>query len=247
MPVAVVGTEAAHRLEALSSVIADDHVAVALEEAVGVGRVDRHAAEVERPPDHPLAVVAPLPGLAAVGGAIQRRILRLDEGVDDVVVARRDHDFRPAPRLGRRRQLFPVGAAVGRFEQRAAARRVGAVAAGAEGPALAAEVPQAGVEDIRVGRVHRQRRAARREVSAGEDQVPALAAVGRLVEAAVGAVAPERTRRAGVHGVAVLRVDDDAGDPFRLGQPDVGPGLAAVGRLVDAVADGDRVARPALA
>ena len=42
-------------------------------------------------------------------------------------------------------------------------------------------------------------------------------------------------------------MDDDARDPLGRRQPHVRPGLAAVGRFVDAVADRDRVAGPAFA
>ena len=47
---------------------------VGLEDAVRVRRIDDEAREVERPPDHHLAVVARLPGRAAVVGAIERRL-----------------------------------------------------------------------------------------------------------------------------------------------------------------------------
>ena len=46
-----------------------------------------------------------------------------------------------------------------------------------------------------------------------------------------------------VHDVVVLRVDDDARDGLGLFQPDVREGLAAVGRFVDAVAEGLELCR----
>src|SRR6185369_4201419 len=141
----------------------------------------------------------------------------------------------------------PALAAVRGLEQRARARRIGAFAAGAERPALAAEVPEAGEEDVGVLRVHRHGAAPGGEVRAGEDQVPGLAAVDGLVEPAIRAVAPELAGGAGVDGVAAPRIGQDPGDALGLLQPHVGPALAAVGGLVDAVADGYVVARPRLA
>src|SRR2546421_1236184 len=121
------------------------------------------------------------------------------------------------------------------------------VAAGAEGPALAAEVPQSGEEHAGVLRVDRDGAAARGEVRTREDQVPALAAVGRLVEPAIGTVAPELARRAGIDHVGVARIDGDLRDPLGLLQPHAGPALAAIDRLVDAVSDGNGIASPGLA
>src|SRR2546428_3332881 len=121
------------------------------------------------------------------------------------------------------------------------------VAAGAEGPALAAEVPQSGEEHAGVLRVDRDGAAARGEVRTREDQVPAPAAVGRLVEPAIGTVAPELARRAGIDHVGDARIDGDLRDQIGLLKPHAGPTLAAIDRLVDAVSDGNGIARPGLA
>ena len=80
-----------------------------------------------------------------------------------------------------------------------------------------------------------------------ENLRPGLAAVGRLVDAAVFAVAPELARRAGVDGVAVGGIDEDLCDALGSLQAHVRPVLAAVGGLVNAVADRDAVARPGFA
>src|SRR5262249_42343947 len=114
-------------------------------------------------------------------------------------------------------------------------------------PALAAEIPETGEEEVGVLRIHRDARAAGRQVRALQDERPGLAAVGGLVEAAVGAVRPELARHAGVDDVAVLRMDENPHDALGLLEAHVGPGLAAVGGLVDAVADRDRVPGPRLA
>ena len=66
--------------------------------------------------------------------------------------------------------------------------------------------------------------------------LPGRAAVGRLVDAALAAGPEERAGRRDEHDVVVDRIDDDAVDVPRLAQPHVAPRLAAVGRLVDAVA-----------
>src|SRR5262249_33683745 len=114
-------------------------------------------------------------------------------------------------------------------------------------PALAAEVPHPGKQGLRILRIHRDHRAAGREVRALQDLRPRLAAVGRFVDAAVFAVGPQPSGSAGVDGVRLRRVDQDLRDPFRAPEADVGPVVAAVDRLVDAIADRDAVAGPGLA
>ena len=81
----------------------------------------------------------------------------------------------------------------------------------------------------------------------GEHARPGLPAVGRLVEAAVAAVAPERALRGHVDDARVARVDDDPADVLGVLEPDVLPGLAAVGRLVHAVAVAHAALRVVLA
>src|SRR5262249_17074463 len=175
------------------------------------------------------------------------RVVGLDERIDDLVVRRGDRGLDAAPGPGRQPlgglvgELLPALAAVDGREEAAAARRVGPVAAGAEGPALAAEIPETGEGEGGGLRIQRDPRAAGRPVRALQDERPGLAAVGGLVEAAVGAVRPELARHAGVDDVAVLRMDENPHDALGLLEAHVGPGLAAVGGLVDAVADRDRV------
>jgi len=71
------------------------------------------------------------------------------------------------------------------------------------------------------------------------------AAIDRPVQTPFGAIAPELAGYAGINDVSVLRVHDDPRDPFAVRQPHVRPVFAAVGRLVDPVADRYAVARPA--
>ena len=112
-----------------------------------------------------------------------------------------------------------VVAAIGRTEQAAGRRRVRAVATGTECPAFAAEIPHA-------------RRGARSDwpdpsrsieqpverLRAFQDQVPRLAAIGRLVETAIRRIAPQRARHGRVNRVAVLRTHDDLRDPLGVRQ-----------------------------
>ena len=71
----------------------------------------------------------------------------------------------------------------------------------------------------------------------GEDRRPRLAAVGRLVDAAIAARGPERSLRRDVDDVRVARVDLDVAEVLGVRQAGSRPGLAAVRRLVDAVAE----------
>src|SRR5262249_11877773 len=91
---------------------------------------------------------------------------------------------------------------------------------------------------------HSERGAAGREIRSLQDEAPGLAAIARLVDAAVRAVAPELAGYAGIDCIARFGVDQDPDDVLGLAKPHVRPVLAAVGRLVNAVADGDGVAHP---
>ena len=77
-----------------------------------------------------------------------------------------------------------------------------------------------------------------------EHLLPGLAAVDRLEDAALLVGRPQVAHGRDVDDVGVRRVDDDPRDVLRVGEPHVLPGLAGVGRLVDAVARvGDADAR----
>ena len=124
---------------------------------------------------------------------------------------------------------------------------VRAFAAGAERPAFAPEIPHAGEHHVgirsgpcamveqpveRFAPFRTSPRSCRRRSSCrGRDRANRSTAC------------PARS----VNGVAVRRVDDDLRDALGVRQAHVRPGLAAVGRLVDAVADRDAVARPRFA
>ena len=158
-------------------------------------------------------------------------MLGLDEGVHAARARRRDRHADLAPEaLGKALgQLLPGVAAVGRLPQ-ARAR-----AARDELPRAAHDLPEPGVEDPRVRRVHRQVRGAGLLVDV-EDLLPRLAAVLRAEDPALGVGAPDVALRRDVDEVRIRRMDADARDLAGVAQPDVLPGPAAVGRLVDAVA-----------
>ena len=123
----------------------------------------------------------------------------------------------------------PALAAVNRFPQTAAG--TAAIHAARRPPPLI----RRRVQNLVVRRVHHQ------IVRAGvvvdlHHLLPALSAVGRLVDSALAAGAPQAAGGGDEHDVVVARIDHDAVDVARRRQPHVRPRLAAVGRLVDAVA-----------
>src|ERR1019366_3724756 len=211
-----------------------------------VRRVDDEAREVERPPDHPLAVVLARPRLPAVVGAVERRLHALDHGVDAVTLRGRDRDVEPAPgpvgQAGRRLrvQLLPGRAAVLREEKARPGSPLRSFSPRPKRPASTPELPKPHEEAVRVAR-------GRREAGALRDARPSLPAVRRLVEAAIRRVRPELAGHARVQDVALLRVYEDPVHALGFREPHVSPGLAAVARAVDAIPDGDGVSRPALA
>src|SRR6185436_6699343 len=175
------------------------------------------------------------PGRAAVLRAEHAALLGLDDGVEVVGVARRDVDADDAEsalgQAGLVRQLGPGVAAVGALPQpRARAATLQAVRG-------TPHAPERGIEDARIGRVHRQVDGAR--VAVDEvDALPGLAAVLRAVDAAHVVGTEEVAEDRGVDQVRVFRVDADARDDPRVVQAGVLPGAAGVGRLPDAVALG---------
>ena len=244
---------AARTGEALAAVLRRDHRIAHLEHALVIVRIDDHSPEIEGPPDHSLAAVAFLEGPPAIFRHVQRGTDIFDERINLARIIRRKGDFDPAPRLvGQalgiaRIELGPGAAGIARFHHPAARRRLRPIAARAEGVALAAEVPGPREQAIMVARVHCHGRTTGRQVRALDDQRPGAAAIDRLVQAAVGAVRPQAARRADIDRVAVLGIDQHARDPLAVGQADPGPGLAAIDRFIDAIADRDRVAGPAFA
>src|SRR5207249_3117097 len=124
----------------------------------------------------------------------------------------------------------PVLASVGAFPE-AAARPAAVEAAAAATPLIARRVDRAGVRRI-------ERDIGKAGVVVDElDLVPGLAAVGRLVDAAVRAGPEQMSGRGDVHGLRIFRIDHDARDRLRLRETELRERLAAVDGLVDPVAE----------
>ncbi len=160
--------------------------------------------------------------------------LRRDQRVDRVRILPVDADPDPAD-LDRRQplgQLRPLRAAVGRLVEPALGTAADQLSD------RAAPLIRRGVEDVGVLRIHRDVG----DAGVGADRqhrLPRLAAVGRLVEAAVAAGAPQRADGADVDDVGVARIDEDVLDVLGVLEPHARPRLAGIGRLVDAVAEAD--------
>ncbi len=210
---------------------------------LGVLRVDEQLLVVHR---LRAVVGALLPGLAAVLRAEGAGRLvgggGLDERVDGVGLGGRDREADAAHLVLRQaaRDLAPALAAVGRLVE----ARLGAAVDQRED--VAPPLPRGGEQHVGIARVHDDVAHAR-VLADREHGRPGLAAVRRLVEAAVAAGRPERALRRDVDGVAVLRVDQDPADVLGALEPHVLPALAAVLALVDAVAVADAALRVVLA
>ncbi len=234
--------EADRGVERLAAVRAHRQRQARLVDRVEVGGIDDDAGEVERPHLQVEGVVDLPPVLPRVVRAEEGGVLGLDQGVDHVRPRRRDRHG-DAPLLPRGQPCFerlPGLAAVARLVEAAP------LAAGREGVRRAAELPHAGVEDRRVLGIDREIGAAGVGVDV-EHLLPGLAAVRRLVDAAVRVAVPEMAGGAGPDGVAVGRAHLDAGDALGVLEADPLPGVAAVGGLVEAVPDRGAVAGPRLA
>ena len=241
--VVVVPVRHADRLERLPPVLRPEQLHVEDVDGVGLLRVGRHVRVVPGPlPELPV-FVRPLPGRARVVGAEDPALLGLDHRVDALRSGGGDGDADPAPRALRQAlpvELPPLVAAVRRLVEPAPG------AAALQAPRRPLRLPEGGVEDARVGRVHREVHGARLVVH--EERLrPGLPAVPRAEDAALGIRAPGVAEGGHVHVVGVLRVDADAADLHRVAQAHVAPRLARVRRAIDAVAVGDVAADAALA
>ena len=130
------------------------------------------------------------------------------------------------------RDLLPGLAAVGRLEE---------AAAGAAARHLvldAVRLPQRGVDHARVLAIDRDVDRAGLGV-AEQHLLPALAAVDRLEDAALVVVPAVASEVGDEDDVGVGGMDPDLRDRVGVLEADVGPGLAGVDRLVDAVAGHD--------
>ncbi len=161
---------------------------------------------------------------------------RLGDGVDNVRRGRGDldpdasHEAREPPG-----GLRPGASAIGGAEDAAL------LVAGAVRPLLAVEVPHRRVQQVRVARVDVEVCRAVHVVDV-EDLLPRLARVLAHEDAALLVRAEGVPDGRDIDLVGIERVDDDARDVTRVGEPEVAPGLATICGLVDPVPEGDRVA-----
>src|ERR1051325_5081723 len=184
------------------------------------------------------------PGLARVVRAKDAALFRLDDGPHSIRVGGRDRDAdlpdRPFGQAFIARQLRPCVAAVRRFED------AGAGAAALQSPGLTDNLPESGVENIGVCRVEDEIDRARLVVTI-ENLLPGLAAVFRAEDAALSVRAEGVPERRDVDDIRVARVNAHAPYLPRVFEAHALPGLARVGRFVDAVAVRDIAANRRLA
>src|SRR5258705_82343 len=193
----------------------------------------------------PEAVIGidPRPAAAAVIGAEDSALLRLDGGIDAVGI-RAGHGNPDAPErpVGQAVVLdeLPGEAPVGRSIE----SRFGAAAG--ECPRFAAHLPQRGEQRIRVAGIEDDIDPAAVAI-AEQHPLPGLAAVAGAEDPAL-LVGAERVPECGdERDVRVSRINDDGTDVARVAQTEVLPGLAGIERLVYPVAIGDVAARAGLA
>ncbi len=212
------------------------HLEIGHVDRVGVDRVREDVAVVPGAMDQVAVVGDELPRSPAVVRAVEARARRLDDGPDAIAPGRGHAD--PDLALDPARQPRIVGdvrpgvAPVGRLVDPAVRAPAG------ERPEVAVHLPGGRVEDAGVARVEGEVDRARL-VAREEDLLPAAAAVPGAEDPALPVGSERVAERGDVHQVGVAGVDADLADVTAVGQPHVRPRLAAVGRLVDAVAVGD--------
>src|SRR6185312_3051373 len=105
-------------------------------------------------------------------------------------------------------------------------------------------LPQPGIDDVRVGGIDSDRRAAGVGI-AGQNPLPADAAIERAVDAALGIGTVGVAEHRGEQAVRLLGIHGELGDLLPVAQAEVGPGAPGVVGAVDAVADRQvRAAQP---
>jgi len=220
------------------------------------GDLTEHPAVGATQPEHVVVQLGgPAPVRAAIVGAVHGRtanhrtgratvcvgvvlfgfpggLVAVDERVDDVGVRPRDVETDTAAELRLGQPVvegLPGRTAVGRLVNRRTVivRLVARVV-----PRLANPLPGRGVERIRLGGMHDEIDYTGALVTI-EDLLPGLAAVGGLVDTAIGVVRPFVPGGSHIDDVGVGRVDLDTGNRVRVGQPHVLPGVTTVDRLVD--------------
>ena len=245
----LVGVDAARVRPGLPGIERLAEADVAAEEVVLVRGVDPDAAE---PP-----LVAARSARATAGDervatvvrdveALVRAVRAAEDDVDAVGIGRRNRDADPAEagvtfQAGAGHVVAVHGPDHVLEPRPGVASVVRAVETGADpavhaGAVVALVVPEGRENPVVVRRVDRQVDSAGGRVRRRQDELPVLAPVRDAVDAALTGDAGDRAGRRDEHALRVNRVDDDASDRRALHEPPVLPRLAAVGRLVDAVA-----------
>src|SRR5215831_7186838 len=230
-------------LEGLAAVGGPEQAGVLGVYGISVLRVRENGGEVPGALAEPSVIIDALPVLAAIVGAVQTALLRLDHRVYAFRVRRRDADVNTSEDTRRQSiagELLPAHTPVGRAVQataRTAAREV---------PRLATCLPERGVDGARI--VWIEADIDRSGVLVLVEHLgPGLAAVGRAKDAAF------RIRSEGVaecrdqHDIRIVRIDDHRPDLTRVLEAEMAPGLAAIDRAVHAISVGHVPARRSLA
>ncbi len=222
-------TDVGQGLAAVGRAIAAD-----VEQVDGVfgHRIGDDVRVVEGPLADVPVVVRHRPRLAAIVRGEEAAFFVFDQRVDTIRVGARHRDTNLADHAGGEtgapRDLGPGITAVGRFEQAAAGAAARHLVLDAIG------LPQRRVDHVGILRIDREIDRAGLVV-AEEGLLPGLAAVDTLEDAAFGAGCAVLAERCDEDDVRVRWMDADLRDRLRVGEADVGPGLAGIRRPVDAV------------
>ena len=231
--VVVIAVRSLDGAESFSAVGRPEHAGVEDVDGVfGLG-VGIHTRVVESALAHGAVFVDQLPVSAGVIGDVQAALVVFDHGVDTVGIAAGDGHADLADdsrgQAGIARDLSPVIARVGGFEEAATRSAAG------QSPGGAIDVPDGGEKDVGVVRVQDQIDGARMVVAV-EDFLPGGATVFGAEHAALG-IAPVGMAQGGdIDDIGVGGMNADARNGLRVGEAGVFPGAAGVGGLVDAIA-----------
>ena len=229
-----------HGGEGAAGVLRHRHRPVQRIDAVLVGGMGAQIRVVERPGRNAGRVGDGPPAAAAVIGAQQLAPLGLHQRVHHRGMLRRNRQPHAAE-IPRRQpmllgELRPgVAPVAGNMEPASGPARL-------EDPGPALMLPERREKLVRIGRVHDQLARAAALVRL-QDRLPGLAPITGAVDPALAAGAPRRPERRDVDDVRIGRVREHAMDLPRVLEPQVGPALAPVAALVDAVPDPGAVAR----
>src|SRR6185312_955063 len=193
---------------------------------VGVARIGADPGEIGSATPDALLVVYACPALASVVGSEQTAVVTFcfDEGVHAIVIAWRngEADASKALRVGWKPacQLMPAGAAIYRLEQSAA----GAVVRIARRPWRPARGPHVGIDDLRIGGIEGEIDTAGVLILI-QNFRPALTAVGRAKDSALGVGAVRVAEHSGEYAVGIVRINDYGCDLLAVAESEVAPGL----------------------